>query len=128
MRRLRGSTSIPWLIGGDFNGILQHGENKGGRTKADKLINDFSSVVDDCNLIDMGFSGDPYTWCNRRPNGQTVYERIDRILCNSAGLSNFPNNSIEHLDYQNSDHQPVVLHVDNAPIRQKNQIQEDISV
>lgn len=74
MRWLKGSDSISWLIGRDFNGILSHDEKWGGNQKNDKLINDFSQAMDDCNLIDLGFSGEPFTWCNRRPNGKTVYE------------------------------------------------------
>lgn len=74
----------PWLIGGDFNGILHHGEKIGVRQEADRLLHDFRSVVDDCILLDMDFSRDPFTWCNRRPSGQTVYERIGRVFCNST--------------------------------------------
>lgn len=43
-----------------FNGIMRHDEKFGGRSRDESLINDFSTAVDDCNLIYIGFSEEPF--------------------------------------------------------------------
>lgn len=74
--------------------------------------------MDDCNLIDMGFNGNSFTWCNRWPNGRMVFERLDRVFCNSAWFSLFPNSKIDNLGYRTSDHRPVQSLVARAPAGQ----------
>lgn len=89
MRWLRGNDSTPWLTGGDFNGILHHKEKKGGRSKDDKLINDFRHAVDDCNLVDLGYIGDIYTWCDRRPNEKLFLRDLIEFSITQPGQRSF---------------------------------------
>ncbi|KAL5806194.1 hypothetical protein ACOSQ4_028927 [Xanthoceras sorbifolium] len=41
----------------------------------------FRAAVDSCNLLDMGFSGSKFTWCNRQFGGNVIWERLDRCFC-----------------------------------------------
>ncbi|KAF7812560.1 uncharacterized protein G2W53_033536 [Senna tora] len=70
--------NLPWLVGGDFNEILSPDEKWGVRDASLTRINDFQNCIDACGLTDLGFSGLKFTWCNKRPNGQIVFERLDR--------------------------------------------------
>lgn len=55
-----------WLVIRDFNCILDENEKKGGiKTRLTK-INRFKNCIPECGFIDIGFSGHPYTWTNRR--------------------------------------------------------------
>lgn len=53
------------MIFGDFNDVLNRHKKCGGRERPEKQMEDFRRVVDDCKLIDMGYDGVKYTWCNR---------------------------------------------------------------
>ncbi|KAK3017177.1 hypothetical protein RJ639_007120 [Escallonia herrerae] len=60
-------------------------------------------------LIDLGYSGNPFTWTNRRPVQAKIRERLDRGLANSQWCILFPNARIRHLPAHNSDHNPILL-------------------
>lgn len=61
LKHLRGSSDTPWLAGGDFNGILYHHENEGGRAKWETELAGFHESVDVCELVDLGFKGPCFT-------------------------------------------------------------------
>lgn len=75
---------------GDFNKIFGRHEKKGGRAIPEGQMNDFISLLNDCDLQDMGFKGVKYTWCNRRGARDCISERLDRFLANSKWLNMFP--------------------------------------
>ncbi|KAH0642539.1 hypothetical protein KY290_034120 [Solanum tuberosum] len=56
----------PWYIGGDFNVILDPEEKMGGKTHKMRDSLDFSSFMDACEVVDLGFTGPKFTWCNNR--------------------------------------------------------------
>lgn len=65
--------------------------------------------MDDCGLMDLGFSGSIYTWINRRPSSAAIQERLYWVLSNLALQTLFPVHSIDHLDFCKSDHRPIDL-------------------
>ena len=66
MRQLHTSHSLPWFLIGDFNEILHSDEYWGSGSRPFNQIAEFTRVVDDYSLIDLGYRGPKYTWCNRR--------------------------------------------------------------
>ncbi|KAK2653118.1 hypothetical protein Ddye_012974 [Dipteronia dyeriana] len=42
----------------------------------------FRVALDDCELQDIGFSGQSFTWCNKREGVAMIHERLDRCVCN----------------------------------------------
>ncbi len=38
----------------------------------------FCSALTDCSLVDLGFSGWPFTWSNRRDGVAETWVRLDR--------------------------------------------------
>lgn len=64
------------------------------------------------NLRDLGFSGDMFTWCNRRNMGAQVSLRLDRFIVNPNFCSLFENFQVTNLDWAKSDHRPIELHVE----------------
>lgn len=109
LRKLRGSSDTPWLVGGDFNAILQHAEKFGRRMTVENELDAFRLALEDCSLSDMGLSGDIYTWSNRRPGAKLISERLDRVVCTNTWRLLFPQSEIIHLDYHGFDHRPVGL-------------------
>ncbi|KAL0383105.1 UNVERIFIED_CONTAM: hypothetical protein Scaly_0597800 [Sesamum calycinum] len=62
------------------------------------------------DVYDLGFEGDPFTWCNRHPEPDTIFERLDRACADSEWHHKFPNTVVRHIPTTSSDH--VVLSID----------------
>ena len=60
--RLHQPTGIPWLCAGDFNEILFHHEKEGGVPRALSCLDRFEMALESCELHDLGFCGDVFTW------------------------------------------------------------------
>jgi hypothetical protein len=59
----------------NFNEILYHYEKEGGRARQ---LQAFHDALDDCALVDMGFTGDMFTWQRGK-----IRERLDRGVANA---------------------------------------------
>jgi hypothetical protein len=53
---------------GDLNVILSQDEKYGRRPFACSSTDPFRSFLDSFGMIDLGFSGNPFTWSNKRQN------------------------------------------------------------
>lgn len=62
MRLLQNKGNDPWILGGDFNEILNDDEKKGGPRRCRNLLENFRQALDDCSLRDIQFIGDKFTW------------------------------------------------------------------
>lgn len=73
----------PWLCLGDFNAIMHQNDKWGGRpvgsSSISGLMNRFLWQI---GMIDLGFSGNPFTWSNGREGRGLIMERLDRGLAN----------------------------------------------
>ncbi|KAM1011244.1 hypothetical protein FF1_046470 [Malus domestica] len=70
-------------------------------------ILNFREVVNDCDLKDLGFCGEPFTWITLRNWG--IKEQLDRVLANIAWCNLFTNHSVTHLKPCKSDHVLLAL-------------------
>ena len=80
LRHLSSQFNLPWVCIGDFNEITKLSEKLGRALRPEYQMQNFSDCLDVCGLKDLGYSGLPYTWCNRRFGGQMVRVRLDRAL------------------------------------------------
>ncbi|KAL9151827.1 hypothetical protein ABFS82_11G077500 [Erythranthe guttata] len=106
---LRDNRSVPWIVGGDFNEILNNTEKEGGISRLPGHIEAFRDALEFCELTDIGFEGFPYTWSNNREAPDTVRSRIDRVCANNAWLHLFPQSRVQHLELPGSDHVPILF-------------------
>jgi len=74
--------SLPWLVGGDFNVIWDEEEKFGGLPVHISEIDDFRHCINMCNLFDIGFKGNIFTWWNGRAEDDCIFKRLDRCLGN----------------------------------------------
>lgn len=74
----------PWCILGDFNVVIEAKDKKGGRPIASSSRNGLRGLLDHFGLIDLGFTGKPFTWSNRRGGKDNVQERLDRGYTNDV--------------------------------------------
>ncbi|KAH0776353.1 hypothetical protein KY290_007764 [Solanum tuberosum] len=73
--------SLPWMVGGDFNVIMEEDEK----------------------------IGNPFTWWNGRADGECIFKRLDRVVINQALQDLFGHLEIQHLARIGSDHAPLLL-------------------
>jgi hypothetical protein len=101
----------PWLCIGDFNMILSQSDKQGGKPFASSSSDAFHGWLDSCGMIYLGFSGNPYTWSNKRQGHHLIKERLDRGIANSLWVQLFPHYSVQHLPAYSSDHNPIILNM-----------------
>ena len=77
----------------------------------------FRDSLDFCGLKDLGFSGLPYTWSNRRFDGQMMWVRLDRAVASADWMLKFPSVRVHHVPGYSSDHKPIWLVSDDAHTR-----------
>ncbi|XP_030930474.1 uncharacterized protein LOC115956154 [Quercus lobata] len=98
-----------WVIAGDFNEPLFGDDKFGGRVVSSNRSLLFKECLDDCNMVDLGFSGPRFTWTNRREVQNLIQERIDRFFVNPEWCVLFPEARITDLTRFHSNHCPVLL-------------------
>ncbi|OVA03139.1 hypothetical protein BVC80_8383g2 [Macleaya cordata] len=96
-------------MGGDFNVVSNLTERLGGRLALNQSIEDFNEFIDNNELVDGGFIGSKYTWCNNQQGSRRIWARLDRVLINSAWVRLFPKISVQHQARICSDHSPLVV-------------------
>lgn len=98
-----------WLLGGDFNTIRCREEKVGSHIDAGSM-SDFSTFINDLQLIDLQMGGRNYTWYMR--NGEAM-SRLDRFLLSQEMLNALESCVQLGLKRKISDHCPVILKPDN---------------
>ncbi|KAH0696123.1 hypothetical protein KY289_013605 [Solanum tuberosum] len=97
------------LIGGDFNVILYEEEKIGGLPIYPQENEDFAFCVNSYDILDIHFTGSPYTWWNGRIDQDWIFKRLDRFFVNANLLSTFGGAEVVHLSRDGSDHAPLLL-------------------
>ncbi|XP_059277530.1 uncharacterized protein LOC132031564 [Lycium ferocissimum] len=82
---------------GDINSIMEADEKQGGRQHRLSRSIDFVGCMEDCNMMDSGFSGDKFTWTNARRLRGRVLMRLDRVMYNDLWSQSFSIVNIRHL-------------------------------
>lgn len=99
----------PWLCVGDFNEILLASEKSSSTPRPPSQMLAFRKALEDSQLMDLGFRGPKYTWCNGRSGGEYTKERLDRALA-IHGWSDFFNVvEVQVLARNISDHSPLLV-------------------
>ncbi|KAB1671577.1 hypothetical protein [Gossypium barbadense] len=69
LRRVGESVREEWIVGGDFNAILNDAEKEGGRRGVRAQMNEFKEVMDKLALVDIKPDSGWFTWVNNRSGG-----------------------------------------------------------
>lgn len=71
---------LPWLVIGDFNEAFWNFEHMSATPWAEALMMDFHDTLETCELVDLGFSGAPFSYDNMRSGVGNVKVRLDRAV------------------------------------------------
>ncbi|TYH10968.1 hypothetical protein ES288_A07G221100v1 [Gossypium darwinii] len=108
-----------WIIGGDFNAILDNSEKEGGRRKPQTLMDDFREVIDELSLVDLKTDNGWFTWVNNREGTAMVKERLDHFLISASDVDSFLFIETKVIRQSNSDHDAIVLDTMGRKPREK---------
>ncbi|KAL8465405.1 hypothetical protein ACS0TY_034784 [Phlomoides rotata] len=109
LERLVLGCSILWLCVDDFNEILSDHEKLGGNLNNADRMRDFLYCLEACELFDLGFVGNKFTWSNKQAGVSNIQERLDRGLVNYHWMTKFLHVVLKHLTHLLSDHCPVLV-------------------
>jgi hypothetical protein len=102
-----GNFDPSWLCIGDFNAFLSQADKLGGRPVVHSANVGFKNFINHFGVVDLGFAGNPYTWCSHRQGFATIKERLDRGLATSNWIHLHPKYSLFHIPAFNSNHNPI---------------------
>ncbi|GAA0156990.1 hypothetical protein LIER_14350 [Lithospermum erythrorhizon] len=84
---------------------------KDGNSSGWRFLENFRQVVEECGLIDLGYFGFPFTWCNNFVSPYSTRARLDRALASKDWRDTFPNARLSLLSTNTSDHTPIYLNL-----------------
>ncbi|KAL0439806.1 UNVERIFIED_CONTAM: hypothetical protein Slati_2463600 [Sesamum latifolium] len=100
---------ISWLVGGDFNTVLDISEVCGQSGDIRSAAEDFQAYLHDTGLINLPMQGEWFTSHNCSSDTRSLWRKLDRILVNDSWLGTWPNSFYASLNARTSDHSPLVL-------------------
>ncbi|XP_075084713.1 uncharacterized protein LOC142167968 [Nicotiana tabacum] len=98
-----------WCICEDFNAIMSPEEKKGGNPHIIEKSWEFISCMEDYGMVDAGYKGLRFTWCNARGRHQRIWKRLDIVFINQHWTRKFSFLDIEHLSSTGLDHTPMLV-------------------
>jgi hypothetical protein len=94
---------------GDFNEALTQDEHSGPVPRSDAQMELFRQCLDDCGLVDMGFSGPLFTWSNRQNADARVRVRLDGAVANGEFNTLFDDANVENIITTTTDHFAILV-------------------
>ncbi|XP_040374577.1 uncharacterized protein LOC121052776 [Rosa chinensis] len=111
LRALSDLDSLPWVVIGDFNEIMNNGEKIDGPLRAERQMQGFREALGYGDLLDLGFHGSLATWWNSE-----TQLRLDMAVCTPSWFDLFGHSKLFHLLPSDSDHIPILLRASSVPL------------
>ncbi|KAK4383990.1 hypothetical protein Sango_3101200 [Sesamum angolense] len=102
----------PWIVGGDFNTVLDMSEVCGSSADIQLAMTGFRDCILDTGLIHLPIQGERFSWHNCSEGDRSLWKRLDRLLVNDAWLGQWPSSLYHYLNSRTSDHSPLVIRGD----------------
>lgn len=88
-----------WIVSGDINEFMYSFEKVGDLVREEKRMETFKEVLDECQLADLGFYGQWFTWERGNLPELNITERLDKRVANEKWFDLFPTYQIHHLQH-----------------------------
>lgn len=115
LRFVRAQWSGPWVCAGDFNETLSRDEHLSKGIRGENQMKLFRDCLEDCELVDLGYSRPKYTWNNRQEGENNVKVRLDRAVANGQFMQLFDYCHVENVITSSSDHYVILLSFGSHP-------------
>ncbi|KAL0437767.1 UNVERIFIED_CONTAM: hypothetical protein Sradi_0484600 [Sesamum radiatum] len=77
--RLSHVVAEPWVVGGDFNTVVDTSEVCGHSGDVGGVAEEFQGCLRDTGLIALPMQGEWFTWHNCSRDSRSLWKRLDRI-------------------------------------------------
>ena len=94
---------------GDFNYIVNEEEKLGGNRGGSSATNYLKELLFELNTMDLGYSGNKYTWARGKWGKASIKRRLDRGVASISWRLAYPRATITHLGVIKSDHSPILM-------------------
>lgn len=118
MKLLAQKSSLPWLMGEDFNEVLVNNEKMGGLRRCARQMSAFREALDFCSLVNIHAVGPQFTWRGIR-GGEEIRVRLDRFIASTSWSEMFPASRAVNLKPNKSDHLPILYEIRDFSPRKK---------
>ncbi|KAA3470679.1 reverse transcriptase [Gossypium australe] len=98
LRRIKNTVREGWMVGGDFNAILNANENEGWRRKPKVAMDEFRELLEELNLVDIKTRGSGF-----------IKERLDCFLVSDDIVNNMPFIKTTVVRQSKSDHDAILM-------------------
>ncbi|KAG8485709.1 hypothetical protein CXB51_019034 [Gossypium anomalum] len=119
LRRVKSTVNEGWIMGSDFNAILNNSEKEGGRRKPKSLMDDFCDVLEELSLIDVKTCNGWFTWTNNREGTRLVKERLDRFVISDMFMEKMSFLTSQIVRQSKSDHEAILMDTNRSKPRDK---------
>ena len=106
--------TLPWVVFGDFNGVLFPFKKEGGNGFDFQVAYDFMALLDRKDLHDTGYNWYRFTWSNGRKYKEHIKEGLDRFLCSDEWSLLWPTSRVTNIIWEGSDNYPILLDTEPA--------------
>ncbi|KAK4384452.1 hypothetical protein Sango_3059200 [Sesamum angolense] len=101
--------NVLWLVGGDFNAVLDMSEVSGASGDIRVAMNEFNDCILQTGLLSLPMQGECFTWHNCSLDGRSLWKRLDRLFVDDVWMDRWPNMIYTCLTPCTSDHSPCSL-------------------
>ncbi|KAA3477524.1 reverse transcriptase [Gossypium australe] len=109
LKRVKSTVREGWIVGGDFNAILNNEEKEGGRRKSRSSIDEFGEILEELSLTDIKTKNRWFTWSNNREWVDLVKERLDRFIVSDDFINKMPFMNAMVIRQSKSDHDAILM-------------------
>lgn len=110
---MRRNFNQAWMAVGHFNAVTGMDEVSNPDSFRQRRCSGFKEWIFEEGMIDLGYTGNKYTWMRGRDRDSFKGARLDRAMGTTEWLSMFPEISVHHLPIFNSNHAPVLVRLKN---------------
>jgi hypothetical protein len=90
LKFIKSSSPLPWMCIGDFNEVLHQHEHMGVAERSLGQIEGFREALDVCELADLGYVGNSWTYEKRVAGGSLCRVRLDRAVASAPWSTRSP--------------------------------------
>nr|POE78759.1 hypothetical protein CFP56_65080 [Quercus suber] len=98
-----------WACIGAFNFIINDEEQFGGKKGGPSSTNYLKELLFELNAVDLGYSGNKFTWARGKWGNSAIRRRLDKGVANISWRLAYLKATITHLGAIKSDHAPILL-------------------